>query len=321
MRTRGGGLEAGGSADASAEAEGRSSARRNANSAAESIGTSSKSRLAGRRKPQAGSCASALVAASNSVARSVAPALANCRSKRSSRTARSAPPSGKPLRRSACTPARRSSCSVRASARGKPGVLATGAKYCSASSRRASKVARAATASEPREVTGASPCAASTGAASRAASCARLKRWTPMVAPRAAAIDRPRSSAAPREAPTSHTSPRDACVSTNARASWSRSCAEGDSIRRIIGHSFSHGHHAGSSDSSRATRPRNGVYASQVQTADCRLQTADCQLRTRVGTGSGASPRRPALSRRGAASTGRAGVGARAGRHRLDRSR
>src|SRR6266540_4511235 len=56
-----------------------------------------------------------------------------------------------------------------------------------------------------------------------------------MVAPAADAIDRARSSTAPRDAPTSQTSPRAACVSTNARASWSRSCAEEDSISRIVG--------------------------------------------------------------------------------------
>ena len=228
------------------------SARTNANSTAESIGTSSSSRPAGSWASRVPPPLSARVAASKSVARSVALALVNCWSNRSSRTARSGPPRGSELSRPAPISARRSSCSVRASARGKPGVFATGAKYCSAASRCASKVARAATASEPRYVTGASPCAARIGAARRAASCVRLKRWSPIVAPAAAAIDRARSSTAPRDAPTSHTSPRAACVSTNARASLSRSCAEEDSIRRIIA-CTPRGRHAGSSST---TAPR-----------------------------------------------------------------
>ena len=69
------------------------------------------------------------LAASNSAARPVAEAAANCSSNPSSSRARSAPPSGRPRRRSAATPAIASSCSVRASARGKPGVPATASKY------------------------------------------------------------------------------------------------------------------------------------------------------------------------------------------------
>ena len=68
--------------------------------------------------------------------------------------------------------------------------------------------------------------------ASRAASCVNPNCWIPTVAPAPAAIDRARSSTAPRDAPTmriSRTSPSVPRASTNARASASRSSAADDS--------------------------------------------------------------------------------------------
>ena len=69
-----------------------------------------------------------VVAAAKSVARSVADAESNSRSNRSSSTDRSAPPSGSAARSGEDTWASRSSRNVRARARGKPGVPATGPK-------------------------------------------------------------------------------------------------------------------------------------------------------------------------------------------------
>ena len=71
------------------------------------------------------------------------------------------------------------------------------------------------------------PRPARTGAASRAASCAKLNRWSPMAVSRLNAIDRARSSAAPREAETIRTPPRSSRAPTHVEASRSL-CAESD---------------------------------------------------------------------------------------------
>ena len=156
---------------------------------------------------------------------------------------RIAPAGGRgPVRRAAVLPAPPAStrasinsCSVRASARGKPGVRATGPKYSSPPSREASNVARAATASPPIYETGAMPRAASTGAARRAASWATLNRWRPIAPPRATATARARLSAAPRDAETMRTPGPSARADTHARASERRCAASDASMRRRDG--------------------------------------------------------------------------------------
>ena len=105
----------------------RTSALRKSNSTCESHGTSSST--SGRPANANESSAIPWRPASKSRARSVADAASNCSSNRSSRTERSPPPSGSFPSDSGRTCASRSSCSVRASARGNPGASATGAKY------------------------------------------------------------------------------------------------------------------------------------------------------------------------------------------------
>ena len=120
------------------------------------------------------------------------------------------------------------SSSVRARARGNPGVPATGAKYVSALSASASKRARAATAWTPSPVVGDSRSRASSGAASRAASCVRLNRYSPNVAPRVRARSRTKSSAAPREADTISTSAAGGDLRRKWLAASSRAAADED---------------------------------------------------------------------------------------------
>ena len=103
-------------------------------------------------------------------------------------------------------------------------------RYCSDWVLCASKAARAAIASDPRAVAGVRPFAARTGAASRAASWVRLDRCRPIVAPLSRAIERARSSAAPRDPATSSTSPSRARSRTKRRASASRISLAEDSI-------------------------------------------------------------------------------------------
>ncbi len=73
----------------------------------------------------------------------------------------------------------RSSPSVRLSARGKPGMSATGAKYLSASFFSRSSATRAETASSLSGALGVRPCLASAGSARRATSSATLIRVMP----------------------------------------------------------------------------------------------------------------------------------------------
>ena len=98
-------------------------------------------------------------------------------------------------------PAMRSSPNVRLSARGNPGMSATGAKYPSPSRLSRSSATRAATASSLSGAVGVSPRFARAGKARRATSSATLDRVMPNVAPVSAAIDRANSSAAERLAP------------------------------------------------------------------------------------------------------------------------
>ena len=173
-----------------------------------------------------------LVAVSNSAARSTLEARSNDSSTRSSRSARSAPPRAARRRCFASTPASRSSWSVRASARGKPGVDATGAKYFSERRRVASNAALAATASAPSQVLGVCPSIASATIALRAASCVRLTRCNPKVAGTLTATARARSSAAPRDAPTISVGKLGERARRTSRAADSRSAAREETMMR-----------------------------------------------------------------------------------------
>ena len=158
--------------------------------------------------------------------RSTADAARNCPSNRSSSAARSPPPSPAPRMAAAGTIASDTSSSVRASARGKPGASATGAKYESAPARETSNSARAATARTPSGVVGDNRSRASSGAARRAASWVRLNRYIPNVAPRLTASVRARSSAAARDAATMRHPVSGEASKMNRRAASRRTMAD-----------------------------------------------------------------------------------------------
>ena len=210
----------------------------NANSTRESSGTSSSTSGARQIDRRRASPLSPRprVAVANSVARSRAVAAANCSSNRSSRAARSGPPSGS-----------------RASA---SGADLGEAQLLQRAGERAREAGRLRDRLEVRQRAvllrieggarrdrlgskiggGRKSVGRKDGEASRAASWVRLKRCRPIVAPVAAAIERDRSSTAPRDAPTTWTSePLEICAETKARASASRSSVADDSTIRMWG--------------------------------------------------------------------------------------
>ena len=177
-------------------------------------------------------------AASNNRARSATCASSSSCSASSTRCARSptaVATSAAPCRSVSGTPAIRRSLRVRARARGKPGVAAAADNTDSRSSRRASNAVRAATASSARVLAGAMPRPARRGAAMRAASCVRLNRDSPMVAGRAWAMLRARSSAAPRVAATILSGCEAGYPNANARAASRRLAADGERTQRRRG--------------------------------------------------------------------------------------
>src|SRR5262249_47273809 len=107
-----------------------------------------------------------------------------------------------------------------------------GSKYSSTFSVRASNTTRAAVASDPAWVPGA--CFVRLATAARAASSVKLKRVSPNVAPDFAAIDRARSAAAPRDAPTMTASEAAGRWERKARAAASRAAADVDVTTRIM---------------------------------------------------------------------------------------
>ncbi len=184
-------------------------------------------------RPPASPARSRAVAVPSSAARSASPPSSSSAAYRAPRLARSGPAASRLLRRSGETPASRSSPSVSASDRGRPGLSAIGARYASVPAPAASKRARVASASAARAVAGVTPRAASVAVAIREASWPSVKRCRPKVAPRVTATPRQKSSAASRVAPTTRTSVAAGQSATKAAAASSRTRADADTTARV----------------------------------------------------------------------------------------
>ena len=210
-----------GAREASAAIKSRSSA----------LSTETSSKRTGSPTKRGGSLASTARVATFSIpARSISLASASSASNCASVAAIASPAPPSARKSSIAMSFHRSSSSVRASAREKPGRFSTGAKCASAPEGARRKTARAATASAASPSAGARPASASVSAASNPTRRFNVRRCTPSIAPRDSANARTKSSAASLTDAITRTSLATGCDSSHARAAVIRSLARSEII-------------------------------------------------------------------------------------------